>query len=69
MTVTIKMTGVTVDGQAVADKNVTVGATTNMLIGPFTAEHEAGVGHQRRPGPRRVLLVTSLTRAYISTPW
>src|SRR4051812_27716304 len=36
MTVTVKMNGLLVDGQAIADKVVTVGATTNMLIGPFT---------------------------------
>src|SRR5690242_9609176 len=69
MTVTIKMTGTTVDGQTITDKTVTVGATTNMLIGPFTDNMKQSSG----TGSGYVLVeyssVTSLTRAVIDTPW
>lgn len=69
MNVTIKMTGTTVDGQVVADKVIAVGATTNMLIGPFTNNMKQTSG--TTPGSVTIEFssVTSLTRAYIATPW
>lgn len=69
MTVTIKMAA-TVDGQAVADKTVTVGATTNMLIGPFTQNmKQTAVGTSFGLVLLEFSSVTSLTRAYIASPW
>lgn len=69
MNVTIKMTGVTVDGQVVADKVVVVGATTNILIGPFTNNMKQVSGTAAGFVLVEYSSVTSLTRGVISTPW
>lgn len=69
MNVTIKMNGVTVDGQTVADKVVAVGATTNMLIGPFTDNMKQSSGNSSGFVLIEYSSITSLTRAFIDTPW
>lgn len=69
ITVTIKMTGILVDGQAVADKVITVGATTNMLIGPFTQNMAQTSGTNAGQVLIEYSSITSVTRAFLKTPW
>lgn len=69
MTVTVKMTGTTLDGSAVADKTFTVGATTNSLIGPLTADMKQVTGTNAGQVLVEYSSVTSLTRVWISSPW